>query len=102
MKFDEFWTALCKKTSGGFETQTLAQKYPFTATYTSPKIMVTVGNTKGERPLSFSEFYKVWVVASKLPKHELFIPNNYQDETFHSSYIVSMMKTILGEEEIEE
>ena len=46
MKFNEFWTALCKKTSGGFESQTLAQKHPFTATYTSGKIMVKVGNTK--------------------------------------------------------
>ena len=101
MKFIEFWTALCKKTSGGFESQTLAQKHPFTATYTSGKIIVKVGNTKGERPLTFSEFYKVWVVASKLPKHEMFIPNNYQDDTFHSSYIVSMMKTILNGEEIE-
>ena len=102
MKFNEFWTALCKKTSGGFEFQTLARKHPFTATYTSGKIMVKVGNTNGERPLPNSEFYKVWVVASKLPKHEVFIPNNYQDETFHSSYIVSMMKTILKEEEIED
>ena len=101
MKFIEFWTALCKKTSGGFESQTLAQKHPFTATYSSPKIVVTVGNTNGKRPLSFSEFYKVWVIASKLPKHEMFIPNNYQDDTFHSSYIVSMMKTILNGEEIE-
>ena len=102
MKFNEFWAALCKKTSGGFEFQTLARKYPFTATYTSGKIMVKVGHTKGERLLPDNEFYKVWVVASKLPKHEMFIPNNYQDDTFHSSYIVSMMKTILGEEEIEE
>ena len=101
MKFNEFWAALCKKTSGGFESQTLTQKHPFTATYASPKIVVKVGNTKGERPLSLSEFYKVWVVASKLPKHEVFRPRNYQD-TYHASYTTSMMKTILGEEEIEE
>ena len=101
MKFDEFWAALCKKTSGGFEFQTLARKHPFTATYTSGKIMVKVGNTNGERPLSYSEFYKVWVIASKLPKYEVFRPRNYQ-ETYHSSYTTSMMKTILGEEEIEE
>jgi len=101
MKFDEFWDALCKKTSGDFESQTLAQKHPFTATYTSGKIMVKVGHTKGERPLPNNEFYKVWVVASKLPKHEVFRPRNYQD-TYHASYTTSMMKTILGEEEIEE
>ena len=101
MKFNEFWTALCKKTSGGFEFQTLARKYPFTATYTSGIIMVKVVHTKGERPLPNNEFYKVWVIASKLPKHEVFHPRNYQD-TYHASYTTSMMKTILGEEEIEE
>ena len=101
MKFDKFWAALCKKTSGGFEFQTLAKKYPFTATFTAGKIMVKVGNTNGERPLPNSEFYKVWVIASKLPKYEVFRPRNYHD-TYHSSYTTSMMKTILGEEEIEE
>ena len=40
MKFNEFWTALCKKTSGGFESQTLAHKCPFIATYSSGKITV--------------------------------------------------------------
>jgi len=101
MKFNEFWSALCKKTSGSFEFQTLARKYPFTATFTAGKIMVKVGNTNGRRPLSYSEFYKVWVIASKLPKYEVFRPRNYQ-KTYHSSYTTSMMKTILGEEEIEE
>ena len=100
MKFDEFWAALCKKTSGGFESQTLTQKHPFTATYASPKIVVKVGNTKGERPLSGYEFHKVWIKATKLPKHEMFRPKNYQD-TYHSSYTTSMLKIILSGEELE-
>ena len=101
MKFNEFWSALCKKTSGGFEFQTLARGYPFTATYSSGKIIVKPGTTKYERPLSNNEFYKVWIKAAKLSKQEIFIPNNYHDDTFHSSYILSMMKTILKGEEIE-
>ena len=40
MKFDEFWDALCKKTSGGFKSQTIARRLPFTATYSSGKITV--------------------------------------------------------------
>ena len=103
MKFDEFWAALCKKTSGGFESQTLAQKRPFIATYSSGKITVKPDyKTKEPRPLPSKEFYKVWIKAAELSNQEAFIPNNYQDDTFHSSYILSMMKTILGEEEIEE
>ena len=102
MKFDEFWDALCKKTSGGFESQTLAQKRPFIATYSSGKITVKPDyKTKEPRPLPSKEFYKVWIIASKLPKYEIFKRKNYND-SFHGSYIISMMKTILGEEEIEE
>ena len=102
MKFNEFWSALCKKTSGGFESQTLAQKRPFIVTYSSGKITVIPDyKTKFPRDLSRKEFLKVWIKAAELSKQEAFIPNNYQDDTFHSSYIVSMMKTILNGEEIE-
>ena len=77
MKFNEFWTALCKKTSGGFESQTLAQECPFKATYSSGKIIVTPHyKTREERPLANNEFYKVWIKAAKLPKHEVFIRKN--------------------------
>ena len=101
MKFNEFWDALCKKTSGGFEFQTIARKYPFTATYSSGNIIVEPGKTKYERTLSNSDFHKIWIRAAKLSKQEIFIQNNYHDNTFHSSYILSMMKTILKGEEIE-
>ena len=102
MKFNEFWTALCKKTSGGFESQTLAQKRPFIAIYSSGKIIVKPDyKTKEPRPLSSEEFHKVWIIAAKLPKYEIFKRKNYND-SYHGSYIISMMKTILDEEEIEE
>ena len=102
MKFNEFWSTLCKKTSGGFEFHTLTRGYSFTATYSSGEIIVKPGTTKSERSLSNNEFYKVWIKAAELPKQEIFIPNNYQDDTFHSSYIVSMMKTILNGGEIDD
>ena len=101
MKFNEFWSALCKKTSGGFEFHTLARGYPFTATYSSGNIIVKPGTTKYERPLSNNEFHKVWIIAAKLPKHEIFKRKNYND-SFHGSYIISMMKTILDGKEIED
>ena len=101
MKFNEFWNALCKKTSGGFETQTLALKRPFIATYSSGKIIVKPGTTKYERPLSNNEFHKVWIIAAKLPKHEVFRRKNYND-SYHGSYVISMMKTILNGGEIDD
>ena len=102
MKFDEFWGALCKKTSGGFKSQTIARRVTFTATYSSGKITVIPDyKTKFPRNLLRKEFLKVWIKAAKLPKHETFKRKNYND-SFHGSYIISMMKTILKEEEIEE
>ena len=101
MKFNEFWSALCKKTSGGFEFHTLARGYSFTATYSSGEIIVKPGTTKSERSLSNNEFYKVWIKAAKLPKQEMFHPKNYHD-TYHSSYTTSILKTILKEEEVED
>ena len=102
MKFDEFWAALCKKTSEGFESQTLAQKRPFIATFSSGKITVIPDyKTKDPRNLPSKEFLKVWIIAAKLPKHEIFKRKNYND-SFHGSYIISMMKTILNSKEIED
>ena len=102
MRFNEFWISLCKKTSGGFESQTLAQKRPFIATYSSGKITVIPDyKTKYPRDLSRKEFLKVWIKAAKLPKHEIFKRKNYND-SFHGSYIISMMKTILNGKEIED
>ena len=100
MKFDEFWDALCKKTSGGFESQTIARRLPFTATYSSGKITI-IPASKCPRDLSRKEFLKVWIKAVKLPKHEIFRRKNYND-SYHGSYIISMMKTILNGKEIED
>ena len=103
MKFNGFWISLCKKTSGGFESQTLAQKCTFIATYSSGKIIVKPDyKTKEPRPLSSEEFHKVWIKAVELSKQEAFYPKNYFGLTRNASYILCMMKTILGEEEIEE
>ena len=102
MKFDEFWSTLCKKTSGGFKSQTIARRLPFTATYSSGKITVIQDyKTKYKRNLFSKEFLKVWIKAAKLPKHEIFRRKNYND-SYHGSYIISMMKTILDGKEIED
>ena len=93
MKFNEFWIALCKKTSGGFESQTLAQKCPFKATYSSGKIIIELSRapahdiadpkrgTKKERKISEKEFHKIWVIALLVPKEEMFRTKNYVNST---------------------
>ena len=126
MKFNEFWSALCKKTSGGFESQTLTQNRSFNATYDSGKIVVELprisdhGSTNNKRTLSKKEVHKVWTEAEMLrhgtillggkkvvypdsqhSMEEVLRPKHYIDVTRNSSYILSMMKTILKGEEIE-
>ena len=126
MKFNEFWSALCKKTSGGFESQTLTQNRSFNATYDSGKIVVELprtsdhGSTNNKRTLSKKEVHKVWTEAERLRHNkiehdgkimvypgsqpsmeEVLRPKHYIDVTRNSSYILSMMKTILKGEEIE-
>ena len=114
MKFNEFWTALCKKTSGGwtkeglhvggFEFQTLAWKRPFTATSYSGNIIVEPEgkDRRDSGGITRNHFHKIWMRAAKLSKQEAFYPKNYFGLTRNASYILCMMKTILGEEEIEE
>ena len=100
MKFNEFWNKISKKTSGGVRFQTWHRKLPFTATYSSGKIIVKPEEIgREERPLSSKEFQKVWVIAETLPPHEVFRRKNYP-KSFHASYIIAMMKEILGEEKI--
>ena len=127
MKFNEFWISLCKKTSGGFESRTLTQNRSFNATCDSGKIVVElprfddITNTNKKRILSKKEVHKVWTEAERLrhnkieldgkkvvypgsqpPMEEVLRPKHYINLTRNSSYILSMMKTILKEEEIEE
>ncbi len=95
------------ETSGGCEFQTMVQKKVFEATYDNnliiiqPKTVGGNGKIRVPRPITKNEFHKVWKIAEKLSKQEVFRPTNYQDETFHASYILAMIKTILDGKEIE-
>ena len=102
MNFSDFWVKICKKTSGGLELQTLAQKKSFSATYDSGNIRIkpyAVG--KDERLVSRNEFHKVWKVARKMSNQEVFRVRNYTETTFHASYILSIMKFFLENDGIE-
>ena len=94
------------ETSGGCEFQTIVQKKVFEATYDNnliiiqPKTVGVNGQIRDPRPLTKNEFHKVWKIAEKLSKQEVFRRKNYQ-ESFHGSYILAMIKTILDGKEIE-
>jgi len=101
MDFGAFWSELSKNTSSGREFITLSRKKPFSATFHNGSIVVKPSKKPvTERPINRNEFSKVWNKAAKLSAGERFIPNNYHDETFSSSYIVAMMKSIVKDDDI--
>ena len=100
MNFQTFWSQLSKDTSSEKEFFTLSRKKSFVATYHNGTIVIKPSKTKYERPLNRNEFLKVWNKASKLSLGQRFVPKNYHDETFHSSYIVTLMKSIVKDNDI--
>jgi len=101
MNFQTFWNQLLKITSSEKEFFTLSRKKPFTATYHNETIVIKPSKIPVfERPLNRNEFFKVWSKASKLSAGERFEAINYHDDTFHSSYIVSLMKSVVKDDEI--
>jgi len=98
MKFQAFWNQLSKDTISGKKYLTISRKKPFTATYRDGSIVITPSKVPVyERPINQNEFRKVWTKASKLSLGERFIGKNYHDDTFHSSYITALMKSIVND-----
>ena len=101
MNFQTFWNQLCKNTSSEKEFFTFSRKKPFTATYHNETIVIKPSKIHVfERPLNRNEFFKVWNKASKLSVGERFEAINYHDDTFHASYIISLMKSVVKDDKI--
>jgi hypothetical protein len=101
MKFQTFWQNLTKETSPGKKFLTLSRKKPFTATYHDGNIVIKPSKVPVyERPINQNEFHKVWTKASKLSQSERFVGKHYHDDTFHASYIIALMKSIVNDGEI--
>jgi len=99
--FLTFWNQLSKDTSSGKQFFTLSRKKPFTATFHNSKIVIKPSKIPVyERPLNRNEFSKVWTKASKLSPRQRYVPKNYHDDTFHSSYIITLMKSIVEDDDI--
>jgi hypothetical protein len=94
MNFQEFWEHVSKFDSEEFFT--LSQKKSFIADFQDNNLIIKPGKTNDARPINRNEMLKVFTKASKLSASQRFIPNNYHDDTFHSSYLVSIMKSVLS------
>lgn len=101
MNFQSFWQILCKQVSQTKEFSTLKRHTKFSAVYSNGMIIVKPNTPRFQRPIHSNEFAKVWQKAKSLSIAERFNPVNYQDQTFHASYILALMKFIIQDGTIE-
>lgn len=98
MKFDEFWAAIMRELAISKTLCTLKQEKEFSARYVGV-IVEILPRDKQQRPIGKNEFFKVWIKAKNISNP--FVPSNYTNTTFHSSYIVAIMKHFLTGKKIE-
>ena len=106
MNFDEFWNAV-KDFKHDLLLKTLDRDLEFEVSQRSkrpiiPKnnvLYITPMSTRKERSIPISQFYHVWNEAKT--EHRPFIPGKYAQLTRNSSYIVSIMKFIVGDQKID-
>jgi len=101
MKFETFWTRIIKLTTTSNRFLTIRRKKIFRAKYSGGLIVVTPTSSEYDRNVVKKQFFDVWNRAKKLPKHEQFKRVNYNDLNRNGTYILAMIKYVLGEGDIE-
>lgn len=106
MNFDEFWNTV-KDFKHDLLLKTLDKELEFEVSQNSQKpiipkndiLYVIPKSTGKERSISKSEFFRIWEEAKTEARP--FIPGKYTQLTRNSSYIVSIMKFIVGDQKID-
>lgn len=99
MNFEDFWKKI-QSTSGEIELVTISQKKPFSFSYNHSRDTIDITpSSKDPRASRKKDLKEIWDVAITVTNP--FTPLNYHDLTFNSSYIVSIMKYIINDENLE-
>ena len=106
MNFKTFWESV-KDNHHDFTLKTLDRELEFQISPNSKHplipnndvLYVTPKSTEKERPIQKSQFLKVWEYSKSITKP--YVPSNYTTITYNSSYIVALMKHVVGEQKIE-
>lgn len=101
MYYDDFVNELKKMITTKQTFQTLKQDKEFDAVYSQGDIIITPLSTGEERLIQLNEFFKIWNLVGGLSKQERYNPSNYQQDTYNSSYILTLIHHILKDDEIE-
>ena len=99
-EFTDSGAVILIQKSGETELSTLSQKKPFLFRFDNYHQSVEIiPNSKDPRSIPKTQFQKVWMIAKNSTTP--FSPSQYTTMTYHSSYIVAIMKYFLQNEKIE-
>jgi len=101
MNFDEFWQKRRDLLRAKHDFVTLDRGKGFEARNTVDGIVVIPESSGKKRPVKEEEFRKIWRLCKDSPKEVRFRPGEYQRTTVNASYIITIMKQVLGNEEME-
>lgn len=99
MNFADLWGRIQKLLASEVETETVSRGKRFKAAYDSEydEIIVTPLSTKVPRHISARDFRVVWEKSRRI-EGDPYRPAYYQRESRNASYILTLIKTVLGEE----
>ncbi len=95
IKFEEFWNKLSKLLTTIHDFETIDQNKKFEARNAIQAVVIIPSSSGNKRVIKYDEFVKIWQLAKKLPKDQFLKPSNYTNDTQNSSYIVTLIKTVL-------
>ncbi len=95
MKFEDFWNQLSGILLEKHNFETIDQGKKFEANNSIKAVVVTPESSGVKRTVKYEEFVTVWRLARSLPKDQFLKPSSYTNDTQNSSYIVTLLKTVL-------
>jgi len=102
LDFEAFWARIRELLSGEVEVETLSARQVFRAVYDPEydEVVAIPASTKVPRHISQSDFLRVWEKFRKVDR-DPYRAGHYQRETRNASYILALMRLILGKGEDE-
>lgn len=101
MKFDEFWNILIKELKTKQTYTTLKQPQKFDAFYSYNQIIITPHSTRRPRKPTKANFKMIWKSEYSLNPDERYDVSSYKQTSGNASYILTLIKIILDDQEMQ-
>ena len=101
MKFDEFWDILIKKLRTKHTFTTLKRPQKFDAIYSFNEVIITPHSSKLPRKPTKTNFKMIWKSECSFDPDERYAVSNYKQTSGNASYILTLIKVILDDQEMQ-